>query len=86
LIRRGKIPPTYAKLFPVSPATMSENRVTQFQMAGYSDGEDLEMDQGGAYFDYVNRTVLGLGCGLIILMLIMLLCVQALDRNSHQSP
>ena len=60
---------------------MSENRVTQLQMAGYSDGEDLEMDQGGAYFDYVNRTVLGLGCGLIILMLIMLLCVQALDRK-----
>ena len=65
---------------------MSENRVTQLQMAGYSDGEDLEMDQGVTYFDYVNRTVLGLGCGLIILMLIMLLCVQALDRNSHQSP
>lgn len=30
--------------------------------AGYDDGEILEINQVAAYFAYVNRTVLGLGC------------------------
>ncbi|MBT7731220.1 MAG: alkylhydroperoxidase, partial [Rhodospirillaceae bacterium] len=55
---------TYAKLLTVSPAAMNENKVTQLQMAGYSDGEVLEMNQVISYFNYANRTVLGLGCGL----------------------
>ena len=43
---------------------MSEDRVTQLQIADYSDGKDLEMNQVVSYFNYANRTVLGLGCGL----------------------
>ena len=59
-----KIALTYAELLKVSPATMSEDNVTQLQMAGYSDGEVLEMNQVISYFNYANRTVLGLGCSL----------------------
>ena len=33
-------------------------------MAGYSDGKDLEMNQMVSYFNYANRTGLGLGCSL----------------------
>ena len=32
------------------------------RQAGYSDGEILEINQVTAYFNYTNRTVLGLGC------------------------
>ena len=34
------------------------------RIAGYSDGEILEINQVVAYFAYANRTVLGLGCCL----------------------
>ena len=30
--------------------------------AGFSDGEVLEINQVVSYFNYANRTVLGLGC------------------------
>jgi len=32
------------------------------RQAGFSDGEILEINQVTAYFNYANRTVLGLGC------------------------
>ena len=33
-----------------------------YHLAGYDDGEILEINQVAAYFAYANRTVLGLGC------------------------
>ena len=39
-----KIALTYAELLAVSPVTMSQDSVRQLQMAGYSDGEVLEMN------------------------------------------
>ena len=59
-----KIALTYAEFLAVSPATISKDSVKQLKMAGYNDGEVLEMSQGVSYLNYANRTVLGLGCGL----------------------
>ena len=41
---------------------MTEDSVIQLRSAGFSDGEILEINQVAAYFNYANRTVLGLGC------------------------
>ena len=39
-----------------------EDNIKKMRAAGYSDGEILEINQVAAYFNYANRTVLGLGC------------------------
>lgn len=39
-----------------------ETSVAALRQAGFSDGEILEINQVTAYFNYANRTVLGLGC------------------------
>jgi uncharacterized protein YciW len=41
---------------------MVEADVTALRGAGWDDGEVLEINQVCAYFNYANRTVLGLGC------------------------
>ena len=43
------------------PGGMQEDIIYRLRAAGYSDG-DLEINQVTAYFNYANRTVLGLGC------------------------
>ena len=52
----------YAQQLTVSLATLTEDIVIQLRSAGFSDGEVLEINQVTAYFNYANRTVLGLGC------------------------
>ena len=52
----------YAQQLTVNPAALSEDTVSQLRSAGFSDGEILEINQVTAYFNYANRTVLGLGC------------------------
>ena len=52
----------YAQQLTVSLATLTEDIVIQLLSAGFSDGEVLEINQVTAYFNYANRTVLGLGC------------------------
>ena len=52
----------YAQQLTVSLATLTEDIVIQLRSAGFSDGEVLEINQVAAYFNYANRTVLGLGC------------------------
>ena len=52
----------YAEQLTVSPAALTEDTVIQLRSAGFSDGEILEINQVAAYFNYANRTVLGLGC------------------------
>ena len=44
------------------PAEVSERMITGLQDSGFSDGDILEINQVAAYFNYSNRTVLGLGC------------------------
>ncbi|NNE51275.1 MAG: peroxidase-related enzyme [Sulfitobacter sp.] len=52
----------YAERLTLSPAEMAEMDVKALRMAGWDDGEILEINQVTAYFAYANRTVLGLGC------------------------
>ena len=40
---------------------MAEADVQALRDTGFSDGEVLEINQVTAYFNYANRTVLGLG-------------------------
>lgn len=52
----------YAERLTVAPAEMAQVDVEALRMAGWDDGEILEINQVTAYFSYANRTVLGLGC------------------------
>ena len=52
----------YAERLTRAPADMAEIDVEALRMAGWNDGEILEINQVTAYFAYANRTVLGLGC------------------------
>ena len=52
----------YAEQLTVNPAALTEDTVIQLRSAGFSDGEILEINQVTAYFNYANRTALGLGC------------------------
>ena len=62
LDNRQKIAMEYAQMLTCEPAKVQSNLVKRLQGAGYSDGEVLEINQVVAYFNYANRTVLGLGC------------------------
>jgi uncharacterized peroxidase-related enzyme len=54
----------YVKILTQSPATINEEHIHKLRHAGFSDGEILEINQVCAYFNYANRTVLGLGVEL----------------------
>lgn len=51
----------YAKKLTFSPGAMQKNDINTLKAFGYTDGEILEVNQVVAYFNYANRTVLGLG-------------------------
>lgn len=52
----------YARTLTRAPWDLTQSDATALRMAGWSDGEMLEINQVCAYFSYANRTVLGLGC------------------------
>ncbi len=52
----------YAELLTRNPAWVTEGEIEGLRAAGFDDGEILEINQVAAYFNYANRTVLGLGC------------------------
>ncbi len=52
----------YARKLTEAPGDMVETDVSALRDAGWDDGEILEINQVCAYFNYANRTVLGLGC------------------------
>lgn len=54
----------YSKLLTLSPDTISKQHIIALTEKGFSDGEVLEINQVVAYFNYANRTVLGLGINL----------------------
>lgn len=60
--RREKAALRYAERLTRDPAEMREMEVEALRLAGWEDGEILEINQVVAYFAYANRTVLGLGC------------------------
>lgn len=51
----------YAKKLTISLRTVNKNDIEQLQQVGFTDGEILEINQVTSYFNYVNRSVLGLG-------------------------
>jgi uncharacterized peroxidase-related enzyme len=51
----------YADKLTRSPCTMKQSDIELLEKAGFEDGEILEINQVTAYFNYANRTVLGLG-------------------------
>lgn len=51
----------YSKNLTLSPEVISEGDILELREVGWTDGEILEMNQVTAYFNYANRTVLGLG-------------------------
>jgi uncharacterized peroxidase-related enzyme len=51
----------YAHMLTESPADVSEADIQSLRNFGWEDGEILEINQVVAYFNYANRTVLGLG-------------------------
>lgn len=51
----------HAKQLTLHHHTISKENIEQLRQAGFSDGEILEINQVVSYFNYVNRTVVGLG-------------------------
>lgn len=51
----------YAKKLTLSFNQITEKDISNLRKVGFSDGEILEVNQVTSYFNYVNRTVIGLG-------------------------
>ncbi|PTM09240.1 MAG: alkylhydroperoxidase [Bacteroidetes bacterium] len=51
----------YAKKLTFQANNMKKSDIDRLKNLGYSDGEILEVNQVVSYFNYANRTVLGLG-------------------------
>tara|TARA_B100000902_G_scaffold24498_1_gene29487 strand:+ start:729 stop:1337 length:609 start_codon:yes stop_codon:yes gene_type:complete len=62
LDKRQKIAMEYTRRLTHNLTGVLEDNIKKMRAAGYSDGEILEINQVAAYFNYANRTVLGLGC------------------------
>ena len=60
--RREEVALQYAEALNDLPPRVTEEMIEAMREAGWDDGEILEINQVCAYFAYVNRTVLGLGC------------------------
>jgi uncharacterized peroxidase-related enzyme len=61
LTPREKLALTYARQLTLRPAEMTALLIEELRGSGFEDGEILEINQVTAYFNYANRTVLGLG-------------------------
>jgi uncharacterized peroxidase-related enzyme len=51
----------YAEKLTLNPGVMERHDVEKMRAAGYDDGEILEVNQIVCYFNYVNRSLNGLG-------------------------
>ncbi len=54
----------YAKKLTLDLDKITENDISNMRKAGLTDGEILEINQVTSYFNYANRTVLGLGVNI----------------------
>lgn len=54
----------YAKRLTLEHTNIKKEDIAALRKQGFSDGEILELNQVTSYFNYVNRTVLGLGVNL----------------------
>ena len=64
LDKRQKTAMEYTRRLTHNLTSVLEDIIKKMRAAGYSDGEILEINQVAAYFNYANRTVLGLGCSI----------------------
>ena len=51
----------YSNLLTTNPRKLNKNDIIRLKAVNFSDGEILEINQVVSYFNYANRTVLGLG-------------------------
>ena len=51
----------YAHLLTMNPRKLNKNDIYRLKAVNFSDAEILEVNQVVGYFNYANRTVLGLG-------------------------
>ena len=51
----------YARMLTQEHHNITKNHIDQLRIAGFEDGEILEINQVSSYFNYVNRMVVGLG-------------------------
>ena len=51
----------YVEMLTLKPSKVAEKDIEALRFFGFADGEILEINQVSSYFNYVNRTVLGLG-------------------------
>lgn len=51
----------YAQILTKTPSSLTEDAIESMRSAGWPDDQILEINQVVAYFNYANRTVLGLG-------------------------
>ncbi len=51
----------YSEKLTTTPNDIKEEDIIELRVNGFSDGEILEINQVTSYFNYANRTVLGLG-------------------------
>ena len=54
----------YVKVLTLNPGDLNQKLIQVMRDADWSDGEILEINQVAAYFNYANRTVLGLGVSI----------------------
>jgi uncharacterized peroxidase-related enzyme len=54
----------YVQQLTLKPVALNKGYIQNMRDVGWSDGEILEINQVAAYFNYANRTVLGLGVSL----------------------
>jgi len=54
----------YVKALTRNPSDLSQGNIDIMRKHDWSDGEVLEINQVAAYFNYANRTVLGLGVSI----------------------
>ena len=54
----------YVKVLTLNPGDLNQNHIQVMLEADWDDGEILEINQVAAYFNYANRTVLGLGVSI----------------------
>jgi uncharacterized peroxidase-related enzyme len=54
----------YARKLTMKPGKMKKKDVEKLRGKDFTDGEILEINQVVSYFNYVNRTAVGLGVGL----------------------
>ena len=55
----------YARKLTLAHSTIQKSDIERLTNQGFSDGEVLEINQVASYFNYVNRSVLGLGVNTV---------------------